>query len=106
MCEHEYLFKICDLKMKYLVMKKQNKIKAKLEQWSYLLNKSVVTIETNNHWKYYIKAVNDYHKQIHDVMAIETCVVIIPFGVVMAYAIVLNSPILTWWSNQNHWLSC
>ncbi len=35
--------------------------------------------------------INDYQKQIHDVMAIETCVVILPFGIVMAYATKLIS---------------
>jgi hypothetical protein len=31
MCEHEYLFKVCDLR-KYSIMKKQNKIRAEFEQ--------------------------------------------------------------------------
>jgi len=30
MCEHEYLFKVCDLKRKYLVMKKKKKLRLNL----------------------------------------------------------------------------
>ncbi len=43
------LFIVCDLKKKYSFMKKWNKIKVELEHWSCLLNKYVVTLETNNH---------------------------------------------------------
>ncbi len=98
--EHEYLFKVCDLKRKYSIMRKQNKIMAKLEQCGSLLNKYVIIIETNNQWKYHIKTIND--KQIHDVVVVETHVVL-PFGVILAYAIIPNLPIPTRWSNQNQW---
>jgi hypothetical protein len=77
-----------------------------LEHWSCLLNKSMVTIETNSHWKYHIILVNDCCKQIHDFVAIETLVIVLPFGVIWAYAIIRNSPLLTKWSNQNEWLPC
>ncbi len=61
----------------------------------YLLNKSIVTVETNNQWKYHIRVMNDNFKKIHDVVAIETHVVVLPFGIILEYAIVLNSPIPT-----------
>jgi hypothetical protein len=35
------------------------------------------------------------------VVAIETNVVVLPFGAVLAYAIVPNSPIKAKWSNDN-----
>jgi hypothetical protein len=70
---------------------------AEFEQCGSLLNKSVVTIETNNQWKYHTRVVND--KQLHDVVVVETHVVVVPFGVVLAYAIAPNSPIPTKWSN-------
>jgi hypothetical protein len=38
---------------------------------------------------------NDNFKKIHDVVAIETHVVVLPFGIILEYAIVLNSPIPT-----------
>ncbi len=74
-------------------MKKQNKIMVKFYQCGSLLNKYVMTIETNSQWKYQIKIVND--KQIHDVVAVEAHVNVLPFGVVLAYAIAPNSPIPT-----------
>jgi hypothetical protein len=37
---------------KKLVMNKQNKIRVEVEQWSCLLNKSIVIVETKNHSKY------------------------------------------------------
>jgi hypothetical protein len=61
-----------------------------------------MTIKTNNQSKYQIKTSND--KQIHDVVVIETHVNVLPFGVVLAYAIALNSSIPTRWSNHNQWL--
>jgi hypothetical protein len=70
---------------------------AEFEQHGSFLNKFIVTVETNNQWKYYITVVND--KQIHDVVAIETHVAILPFGAILAYAIAPNSPIPTKWSN-------
>jgi hypothetical protein len=42
MCQHEYLFKVCDFKSKHLVMKKWNKIKVELEHSNCLLKKSIV----------------------------------------------------------------
>ncbi len=56
--------------------------------------------------KYYIKVINDSSKQIHDFVAIETHVDVLSFGVVLAYAIIPNSPLPTKWSNQNQWLPC
>jgi hypothetical protein len=56
-----------------------------------------MTIKTN---KYQIKVVNDYHKKIHDFVDVETHIVVLPFGAILAYAIVPNSPLLTKWSNQ------
>ncbi len=97
------MFKVCDLKRKYLVMKKRYKMRVKLEHWNCLLDKFVVMVETNSHWKYQIKAVNDYHNEIHDFVGVETHVVL-PFGVVMAYATVPNPPLPTKWSNQNQCL--
>jgi len=44
---------------------------------------------------------NDTQNHIHDVVAIETNVVILPFGTVISYAIVMNSPIKAKWSNDN-----
>jgi hypothetical protein len=87
-------------------MKKRNKMRVEFEHWNCLLKKSIMTVETNNHWKYQIKAGNDYHKQIHDFVDVETNVTILPFGVVLAYAIVPNPPLATKWSNQKQWLSC
>ncbi len=89
---------------KYLIMKKRNKMRVELEHWSYLLNKSVVTIETNSHWKCQIIVVNDCCKQIHDFVAIETHVIVLPFGVILAYATIPNSPLPTKWSNQLKWM--
>jgi len=54
----------------------------------------------------HIITINDYHKQIHDFVAIETHVTILPFGGVLTCAIVPNSPLPTKWSNQKQWLSC
>jgi hypothetical protein len=34
----------------------QKKMRVKIEHWNCLLNKSIVTIETNSHWKYRIWA--------------------------------------------------
>ncbi len=81
-------------------------MKVELEHWNLLLNKFVVIVETNNHWKYVIKIVNDYLKQIHDFEAIETHVIVQSFGVILAYATIPNSPLPTKWSNQNEWLPC
>jgi len=78
---------------------KQNKIMAKFEQCGSLLNKSIMMVDINSHWKYQIKTIND--KQINDVV-VETQIVILPFGAVLAYAIAPNSLIPTRWSNQNH----
>jgi hypothetical protein len=50
-CKHEYLFIICDFIRRHSIMKKQNKIKFEFEHWSRLLNKFVVTLKINNHWK-------------------------------------------------------
>jgi hypothetical protein len=50
------------------------------------------------------KVVNDYHKQLHDFVAFETHVAILPFGAILAYATIPNSPLPTKWSNQNQWL--
>jgi hypothetical protein len=83
---------------------KQNKFMVEFEQCGSLLNTYVVTININNQWKYQIKVV--YDKQINDVVVVETHVIIFPFGVVLAYAIALNLPIPTRWSNQNQWLWC
>ncbi len=77
-----------------------NKIRVELEHWSCLLNKSIVNVQTNNHWKYHIKVVNDYHKQIHDFVVIETHVIVLPFGAILTYVIIPNSPLPTKWSNQ------
>jgi hypothetical protein len=52
MCEQEYLFKVCDLRRKYSVTNKQNKIRVEFEQWSCLLNKFAMIVEIKNHWKY------------------------------------------------------
>jgi len=60
----------------------------KFEQFGFLLNKFIMNIETNNQWKYYIKIVND--KQINDVVAIKTHVIVLPFGAILAYAIAPN----------------
>jgi hypothetical protein len=65
-----------------------------------------VIIETNNHYKYQIRIVNDYDKQIHDFTVVETHVIIMQFGVVLAYVTIPNSPLPTKWSNQNQWLPC
>ncbi len=70
---------------------------AEFEQYGSFLNKCIVTVETNNQWKYYIKVVND--KKIHDVVAIETHVAILPFRAILAYANAPNLPIPTKWSN-------
>jgi hypothetical protein len=51
--------------------------------------------------KLHIKVINNIQNHIHDVVAIETNVVIMPFGVILTYAIVLNSPIKTKQSNDN-----
>jgi hypothetical protein len=48
-----------------------------------------------------MKVINDIQNHIHDVVAIETNVVVLPFGVILAYAIVPNSPIKAKWSNDN-----
>jgi hypothetical protein len=48
--------------------------------------------------------VNDYCKQIHDFVAIETHVIVLPFSVILTYAIIPNSPLPTKLSNQNEWL--
>jgi len=68
------------------------------------LKKFIVIVETNNHKKYQIKVINHYHKEIHDFVVVETNVVILPFGVVMAYATIPNPPLPTKWSNQNQCL--
>ncbi len=47
-----------------------------------------MTVETNSQWKYHIKVVND--KQIHDVVVVMTHVIVLPVGVVLAYAIPPN----------------
>ncbi len=65
----------------------------KFEQCGSLLNKYAMTVEIDNQWKYQIKTVND--KQIHDVVVVEAHVNVLPFGIVFAYAIALNSPIPT-----------
>ncbi len=70
---------------------------AKFEQWNSLLKKFVVTSDINSQWKYQIIVVND--KKINDVVAIQTHVIILPFGAVLTYAITPNSPIPTKWSN-------
>jgi hypothetical protein len=57
-------------------------------------------VETNNHSKYHIRIVNDYHKKIHDFVIVETCVIVLPIGIIIAYAIVPNSPLPTKWSNK------
>jgi hypothetical protein len=54
--------------------------------------------------KLQIKAINDNQNHIHDDVAIETNVVVLPFGAVLAYAIVLNSLVKTRWSNDNQCL--
>jgi hypothetical protein len=72
---------------------KQNKITAKFVQCGFLLNKSTMTIETNSQWKYQIKIIND--KQINDVVAIKTHVVVLPFLAILAYAIAPNLPVPT-----------
>jgi hypothetical protein len=84
----------------------KKKMRVELEHWSCLLNKYVLTIETNSHWKYHIIVVNDCCKQIHDFVVVETHVIILPFGVILAYATIPNSPLPTKWSNQNEWLPC
>jgi hypothetical protein len=78
-------------------MTKQNKIMIEFEQCGSLLNKYVVIVETNSQWKYQIKVVND--KQICDVVAIETHVVVFPFGAILAYVIAPNLTVPTRWSN-------
>jgi hypothetical protein len=60
-----------------------------------------MTIETNNQLKLQNKVINDTQNHIHDVVAIETNIVVLPFGVVLAYAIVPNSPIKAKSSNDN-----
>jgi len=75
-----------------------------LKQCGSLLNKSLMTIEKNSQWKYHIRIVND--KQIHDFVAVETRVGVMPFGMIITYTIVPNSPIPTRWSNQNQWSWC
>jgi CTP:phosphocholine cytidylyltransferase-like protein len=47
------------------------------EQCGSLLNKSIMTIDTNSQCKYQIRILND--KQINDVVVVETHVVILPF---------------------------
>jgi hypothetical protein len=56
---------------------------AELEQCGSLLNKFVMTIEKNSQWKYHIKVIND--KQIHDVVAIETHLGVMPFRAMITY---------------------
>ncbi len=41
----------------------KNKNRVKLEHWSCLLNKFVMTLEINSHWEYHMKTINDYKKQ-------------------------------------------
>jgi hypothetical protein len=63
-----------------------------------------MTIEINNQLKFHIKVVNDNQNHIHDVVVVETNVVVLRFGVVMAYAIVSNSPMKTKRSDDNQCL--
>ncbi len=63
----------------------KKKMRVELEHWSCLLNKYVLTI---------------------DFVVVETHVIILPFGVILAYATIPNSPLPTKWSNQNEWLPC
>jgi hypothetical protein len=85
---------------------KRNKRRFELEHWNCMLNKFVLTVDGKNHWKYQIGAINDYYKQVHDFVVVETHATILSLGIVLAYVIVLNSPLPTKWSNQNQWLSC
>jgi len=65
-----------------------------------------VIVEKNNHKKYQIKVVNDYDKQTHDFMFVETHIIVLQFGVILVYVIIPNSPLPTKWCNQNQWLPC
>jgi hypothetical protein len=70
-----------------------------------MLNKCILTIEGNNHRQNKIKAINDYHIQIHDFVVVDTHATILPLRVIVTYATILNSSLPTDWSNENHWLS-
>jgi hypothetical protein len=89
---------------KYVILKGNiqlwKTIRVELEHWNYLLNKFIVIVETNNHWKCHIGIVNDCHKQIHDFVVVETHVITLPFWTISAYATIPNSPLPTKWSNQ------
>jgi hypothetical protein len=64
------------------------------QNWTFKL-----LVETNSHWKYLIWAKND--EQIFDFVAVETNVVILPFGAILAYATIPKSLLLmSKWSNQ------
>jgi hypothetical protein len=66
-------------------MKKRYKMRVELKHGNCLLNKFVKMVETNSHWKYQNRLVNDYHKEINDFVVVETHIVVLPFGVIMAY---------------------
>jgi len=74
--------------------------------WNCMLNKIVVIVEVNNRWKYHIGTINYYYKQSAWFCVVETHATILSLETVLAYAIVLNSPLPNKWSNQNQWLSC
>jgi len=64
-----------------------------------------LTVEKNNHSQNKIEAVNDYQTQVHDFVAVETDVVVLPLGAIVAYPTILNSSLPTNWSNENRQLS-
>jgi hypothetical protein len=74
------------------------KMKVKGKHWNYLLNKSIMTVETSNHWKYQIWAWDD--EQIFDFVTNDIDVIVLPVGAVMAYHIIPKSPLPNKWSNQ------
>jgi hypothetical protein len=59
-----------------------------------MLNKCILTVEGNNHKKNKMKAINDYHMQIHDFVVVDTHASILPLEVIVTYATVLNLSLL------------
>jgi hypothetical protein len=64
----------------------EKNLRVRIKHWNCSLNKSIVIVETNNHWKYQIWAWND--EQIFDFVVDEIDVVILPFRAILAYPII------------------
>ncbi len=82
------MFKLCDLKRKYSIVKKEIK-----GGWTWTLKLHVeqirMIVDANNYWKYQIRAINDYYKQMQDFVVVETHATILSLGIILAYVLLL-----------------